>query len=45
MPTILNSLLAFIAAIALLVAVHEFGHYAVARLFGVKVLRYSIGFG
>ena len=45
MPSVLNSLLAFIAAIALLVAVHEFGHYAVARLFGVKVLRYSIGFG
>lgn len=41
----LNSLLAFIAAIALLVAIHEFGHYSVARLFGVKVLRYSIGFG
>ena len=45
MPSILNSLFAFIAAIALLVAIHEFGHYAVARLFGVKVLRYSIGFG
>lgn len=45
MPSILNSLLAFIAAIALLVAIHEFGHYSVARLFGVKVLRYSIGFG
>ncbi len=45
MPSILNSLIAFIAAIALLVAIHEFGHYAVARLFGVKVLRYSIGFG
>jgi regulator of sigma E protease len=45
MPSILNSLLAFVAAIALLVAIHEFGHYSVARLFGVKVLRYSIGFG
>ena len=45
MPAILHSLFAFIAAIALLVAIHEFGHYAVARLFGVKVLRYSIGFG
>ncbi|MCL4792480.1 MAG: RIP metalloprotease RseP [Gammaproteobacteria bacterium] len=45
MPSMLNSLLAFIAAIALLVAIHEFGHYSVARLFGVKVLRYSIGFG
>lgn len=45
MPSILNSLLAFVAAIALLVAIHEYGHYLVARLAGVKVLRYSIGFG
>jgi regulator of sigma E protease len=36
---------AFVFAIALLVAVHELGHYGVARLCGVKVLRFSIGFG
>lgn len=43
--TILNSILAFIVAIGLLVTVHEFGHFLVARLVGVKVLRFSIGFG
>lgn len=45
MPDWLISIPAFIVAIALLVAVHEFGHYWVARRLGVKVLRYSIGFG
>jgi regulator of sigma E protease len=38
-------LLAFIVAISLLVTVHEFGHYWVARRLGFKVLRFSIGFG
>ncbi len=36
---------AFIVAIALLIAVHEYGHYRVAVACGVKVLRFSIGFG
>jgi len=35
----------FLVAITILVAVHEFGHFYVARLCGVKVLRFSIGFG
>lgn len=35
----------FIVAIGLLVAIHEFGHFWVARKVGVKVLRFSIGFG
>lgn len=39
------SLLAFIVAITILVAIHEFGHFWVAKRMGVKVLRYSIGFG
>ncbi len=39
------TLLAFIGAIALLVVFHEFGHYWVARRSGVKVLRFSLGFG
>ncbi len=39
------SLLAFVAAISILVAVHEFGHYIVGRWSGMKVLRFSIGFG
>ncbi len=38
-------LLAFLVAITVLIAVHEFGHFWVARRLGVKVLRYSIGFG
>jgi regulator of sigma E protease len=36
---------AFLVAIGLLVAVHEFGHYWVAKKLGFKVLRFSIGFG
>lgn len=45
MGSALINLLAFIAAISILVAVHEFGHYIVGRLAGMKVLRFSIGFG
>lgn len=41
----MTTLLAFLAALALLIAVHEWGHYRVARACGVKVLRFSIGFG
>lgn len=41
----MTTLLAFIVAIVVLVAFHEYGHYLVARLCGVKVLRFSIGFG
>ena len=42
---LLFSLLAFVVAIGVLVAVHEFGHFWVARRLGVKVLRFSVGFG
>jgi regulator of sigma E protease len=45
MPDWLLSVPAFIVAIGILVAVHEYGHFWVARRMGVKVLRYSIGFG
>jgi regulator of sigma E protease len=45
MTEILISIVAFLFAIGVLVAVHEWGHYIVARLVGVKVLRFSIGFG
>jgi regulator of sigma E protease len=38
-------LAAFLVAISILVAVHEFGHYWVAKRLGFKVLRFSIGFG
>jgi regulator of sigma E protease len=39
------SLSSFIVAIVVLVTVHEFGHFWVARKLGVKVLRFSVGFG
>ncbi len=42
---ILISILSFIVAVGLLIAIHEYGHYWVARKVGVKVLRFSIGFG
>lgn len=39
------TVVAFVLAIALLVAVHEWGHFAMARYCGVRVLRFSVGFG
>jgi len=42
---LLYSVLSFVVAIGVLVTVHEFGHYWVARRVGVKVLRFSVGFG
>ena len=41
----MTTLWAFAVAIAVLVVFHELGHYCVARLCGVKVLRFSVGFG
>jgi regulator of sigma E protease len=38
-------LAAFLVALSILIFIHELGHYTVARLCGVKVLRFSIGFG
>ncbi|HWJ05242.1 MAG TPA: RIP metalloprotease RseP [Steroidobacteraceae bacterium] len=43
--TILTYVLAFLVAIGVLVAVHEYGHFWMARRMGIKVLRFSIGFG
>ncbi len=42
---LLQTLIYFLAALVILVAIHEFGHFYVARRCGVKVLRFSIGFG
>ncbi len=39
------SIFGFILAIGILVTIHEFGHFWVARRAGVKVLRFSVGFG
>ncbi len=38
-------LAAFLVALSILIFIHELGHYTVARFCGVKVLRFSIGFG
>ncbi len=43
--SVLHTILWFLIAIGILVVVHEFGHYLAARLAGVKVLRFSVGFG
>ena len=45
MGTVLSSVFFFIIALGILITVHEFGHYWVARKAGIKVLRFSIGFG
>lgn len=45
MESLVIKVLAFLLAIGVLVSVHEFGHFWVARKLGVKVLRFSIGFG
>jgi regulator of sigma E protease len=42
---ILQKLLAFLVVLSVLVVFHELGHYCVARWCGVKVLRFSVGFG
>jgi len=43
--SLLHTIVAFIVALGLLIVVHEYGHYLIARLCGVKVLRFSVGFG
>jgi regulator of sigma E protease len=45
MSTFLGSLWWMLVALGVLVTFHEFGHFWVARRFGVKVLRFSVGFG
>ncbi len=45
MFSILTNILAFILTVFLIVTVHEWGHYIVARWCGIKVLKFSIGFG
>ncbi len=39
------SALAFLVALGILISIHEYGHFWVARRVGIKVLRFSIGFG
>ena len=41
----ITTVLSFLATVAILVVIHEYGHYLAARACGVKVLRFSVGFG
>ncbi|GMV57442.1 MAG: putative zinc metalloprotease [Betaproteobacteria bacterium] len=43
--TFVTTVLAFLVTLGVLIVIHEYGHYWVARRCGVKVLRFSIGFG
>jgi regulator of sigma E protease len=45
MGSLLSTIFFFLVALGVLITVHEFGHFWVARWLGVKVLRFSIGFG
>ncbi len=45
MSSVLISIGAFVVALGILVMVHEFGHFWVARRLGIRVLRFSVGFG
>jgi regulator of sigma E protease len=45
MISILTNILGILVALGILVTVHEYGHYWVARRNGIRVLRFSIGFG
>ena len=42
---LINSIIGFIIAIGILVTFHEYGHFIIARLCNVKVLKFSVGFG
>jgi regulator of sigma E protease len=43
--SVLHTVVSFVIALGVLIVVHELGHYLVARWCGVKVLRFSVGFG
>lgn len=43
--SVLQSIVAFLVTLGILVTIHEYGHFWVARRLGVKILRFSVGFG
>lgn len=45
MLSIVLAILTFLSVVIIIVVVHEFGHFSVAKFFGMKVQRFSIGFG
>ena len=42
---ILSTILVFLLTISIIVIFHEYGHYIAARMCGIKVLQFSVGFG
>lgn len=42
---LITTILAFLLAVGILIVIHELGHFTLARICGVKVLRFSVGFG
>lgn len=45
MLELIRTVLSFLLALGILVTIHEYGHFWMARYFGIRVLRFSIGFG
>src|SRR5215204_4091429 len=45
MTSAIVTILSFLVTVGVLVVIHELGHYAAARIVGVKILRFSVGFG
>ena len=45
MIDILQNIVAFIVALGILITFHEFGHFYIAKLCDVKIIRFSVGFG
>ncbi|WP_461394175.1 site-2 protease family protein, partial [Deferrisoma sp.] len=43
--TFVHSTLSFVVLLGVLVFVHEFGHFLVAKRLGIRVLKFSLGFG
>jgi regulator of sigma E protease len=43
--SVLVTIVSFLVTVGVLVVVHEFGHYAAARMMDVKILRFNVGFG
>lgn len=41
----MNTIVSFVIVLGLLIFVHEFGHFLFAKMFGVRVLKFSLGFG
>ena len=45
MTSAIVTVISFLVTVGVLVVIHELGHYAAARVIGVKILRFSVGFG